>query len=206
MFVVGITGGIGSGKTTVCRIFVLLGIPVFYADEEAKKLYDDKKIISEVKKLFGKRIFNRKGKVDKKKLGEIVFSEPSSLEKLNAVIHPEVKKKFRAWEKKRQGAKYLVKEAAIMIESGAYREVDYLISVLADEKERINRIVKRDNVSAESVQQRMREQLSDRERKKYSDAVIINDGKHSLIEQTMRIHCKLTGKKYEDFRPFVNSE
>ncbi len=194
MKVVGITGGIGSGKTTVCKIFELLGIPVFYADDEAKKLYGDKKIVSKVVKIFGKKILDSNKKVDKKKLAEIVFNHKPSLVKLNVIIHPEVKRKFDEWKKKQKGAKYVVKEAAIMIESGSHKDVDFLVSVTADKELRINRIINRDKVNKKDIKKRISEQISDKERAKYSDAIIINDGNHSLIEQVLKIHHELLKK------------
>lgn len=194
MKVAGITGGIGSGKTTVCRIFELLGVPVYYADAEAKKLYDNAMIRSKVVKLFGKQVLSKDGRIDKKKLAEIVFNDQRSLEQINALIHPEVKRGFLAWIKKQKGAKYVLKEAAIMIESGTYKDLDYLISVESDKSLIMNRIISRDKVTEEEVMKRMNEQLSDKERRKYADAVILNDDKHSLIEQVLRIHKKLGGK------------
>ena len=190
MKVVGITGGIGSGKTTVCNIFELLDVPVFYADEEAKKLYDDSKIKSKVLKLFGNKILEKNRKIDKKKLAEIVFSDKASLAKLNAIIHPEVRRKFNQWKRKQNDRKYVIKEAEIMIESGAYKELDYLVSVISPKSLKINRIIKRDKADIPSIERRMNEQISDKEREKYSDAVIVNDDKHSLIEQAIKLHNK----------------
>ena len=194
MLVVGITGGIGSGKTTVCKIFELFGIPVFYADDEAKKLYQDKKIIIKVVKLFGKKILNSKKKIDKKNLAEIVFNSSSSLTKLNAVIHPEVKKKFEAWKKKQSGKKYVIKEAAIMIEAGSYKDIDYLVSINADKSLRINRIITRDNVNIIEIKKRISKQISDKERAKHSDEIIINNQTHSLIDQVLKIDIQLQKK------------
>ena len=194
MQVVGITGGIGSGKTTVCKILELLGAPVFYADDEAKKLYNDKKINLKVVKLFGKKVLDSKKNIDKKILAEIVFTHKPSLAKLNAIIHPQVKKKFDTWKKKQIGVSYVVKEAAIMIESGSHSDVDYLISVVADKSVRINRITMRDKVNNEDIQKRINKQISDKERSKYSDAIIVNDGKHSLIDQALKIHLQLLKK------------
>lgn len=191
MKVVGVTGGIGSGKTTVCKIFELLGIPVFYADAEAKKLYDDAAIKSKVVKLFGKKILGKDGKVDKAKLASIIFNDKSSLAKINSLIHPVVRKKFHQWKNRQKGVEYVIEEAAIMVESGAHSELDYLISINADKILRINRINKRENASNSDVKKRVDEQISDKKREKYADAIIINDGKHSLIEQALNIHAKL---------------
>ena len=194
MKVLGITGGIGSGKTTVCKIFELLGVPVFYADDEAKQLYDDAKIKSRVLKLFGKKILEKGNKIDKKKISEFVFSDKKLLAKLNAIIHPEVRKRFSAWMKKKNGSKYVIKEAAIMIESGSHKELDYLVSVNSPKVLRIKRIINRSNMPVEEINKRIKEQISDKERAKYSDVIILNDDKHSLIEQVLKLHAKLTGK------------
>ena len=194
MKVVGVTGGIGSGKTTVCKIFELLSIPVFYADDEAKKLYSDSKIKSKAVKLFGKKILSAKGEIDKQSLAAIVFNDKPSLLKLNSIIHPEVKRRFVAWKKKQKGVKYVVKEAAIMIESGSYKDVNYLVSVNADKVLRINRIKLRDNSNDLDIKKRITEQISDKERAKYSDTVIVNDGKRSLIEQVLKIHQEILQK------------
>lgn len=191
MKVVGLTGGIGSGKTTVCKIFELLGVPVFYADDEAKKLYDDARIKSKVAKLFGKKIIDVNGNVDKAKLASIIFGDSLSLAKINLLIHPFVRQKFNQWKKNQKEVKYVIEEAAIMIESGSHRYVNYLISVNSSKQLKINRIIKSYRLNVGEVKMRMNEQISDKERNKYADVVIINDGKHSLIEQVLRIHKKL---------------
>lgn len=194
MKVVGITGGIGSGKSTVCKLFELLGVPVFYSDDEAKKLYEDASVRAKVLRLFGKKVMQKGGKIDKARLAEIVFSDKTLLAQLNGIIHPEVAKRFKAWKKTQKGARMLIKEAAIMIESGAYKELDYLISVISPKELKIKRLLSRNNMSVEAIEKRMDEQLSDSERKKYSDALIYNDERHSLIEQVLKLHKKLTAK------------
>ncbi len=190
----GITGGIGSGKTTVCRIFELLGVPVFYADVEAKKLYEEEKIKSKVVNFFGDQVLAKDGRIDKKKLAAIVFHDKRSLSKINELIHPVVKQKFLAWKKRQKGVRYVIKEAAIMIESGVYKELDYLISVNSSKSLRIRRIIDRDKVNNIDVKRRIKEQISDRERDKYADKVILNDNRHSLIEQVLKIHQSLSRK------------
>lgn len=194
MKIVGITGGIGSGKTTVCKIFELLKIPVFYADEEAKKLYNEKKILKKVVAVFGKKILDANKKIDRRKLAQIVFNNKFSLARLNAIIHPEVIKRFEAWKKQQKDAKYVIKEAAIMIESETYKDIDFLISVIAPKELRIRRIINRDKTKRTYVEKRIAKQISDAEREKYSDAIIINDGRHSLIKQTLKIHNKIFKK------------
>jgi len=194
MLMVGITGGMGSGKTTVCKIFELLGVPVFYADDEAKKLYDNKAIKLKVVKVFGKDVLNKDHEIDKKELAEKVFDNKLLLAKLNGIIHPEVRKKFNEWKKKQKGKKYAIKEAAIMIESGAYKELDYLISINSPKSLRIKRISERSNLSFVEINKRINQQISDKKRVQYSDTVIRNDGMHSLIEQVLDIHRHLSQK------------
>lgn len=191
MMIVGVTGGIGSGKTTVCKIFELLGVPVFYADEQAKALYDEAAIKTKVARLVGKEVLDKNKKIDKAKLAEIAFSDKALLARLNNLIHPEVQKKFIAWKKSQKGAKMVIKEAAIMIESGSHRELDYLISITSPKDLKIKRIIARNNMSIIAIENRMKEQLSDKERAKYSDAVIVNDEEHSLIKQVIFQHRKL---------------
>jgi dephospho-CoA kinase len=194
MKVIGITGGIGSGKTTVCKLFELLGVPVFYADDEAKKLYNDARIKARVVKLFGKKILEKGAKIDKKKLAEIMFSDKALLNKLNAIIHPEVGKQFIAWKGKQKGHKMVIREAAIMIESGTRSDIDYLISVISPKDLKISRVLKYRNLSIQDIESRMKEQISDEERQKHSDAIILNDETHSLIEQVMKLKRKLDAK------------
>lgn len=191
MKVVGITGGIGSGKTTVCKIFELLDVPIFYADEEARKLLHDKKIKNEITKIFSQKILGSTKEINRKKLADIVFENKSSLKKLNSIIHPAVRKKFENWKKKQADAKYIIEEAAILIESGANENIDFLVSVISNKQLKINRIVNRDKVRKQDVLYRMKNQMSDKERAGKSDVVIINDGEHSLIEQVLKIHHQL---------------
>jgi len=194
MKVVGITGGIGSGKTTVCRIFEILGIPVFYADLEAKKLYEDEKIKTKTVKIFGKKILSEKGDIDKRKLAEIVFNDEPSLSKLNALIHPSVKKAFSVWIQNNKNAVYAIKEAAIMIESGSNKEIDYIISVISPKSVSIKRVINRDKLSESDIIRRIKAQISDKERAKSSDEIIYNDDGHSLIEQVLKIHDRISKK------------
>ncbi len=194
MKVIGITGGIGSGKTTVCKLFELLGVPVFYADDEAKKLYGQARVRTQVVALVGKKVLDKSRKIDKSKLAEIVFSDKAILAKLNSIIHPEVGRQFAAWKKQQKGVQLVIKEAAIMIESGANKDIDYLVSVNSTKELKINRLLRRNYSILTDIEKRMNEQMSDSEREKYSDAVILNDEKHSLIEQVLELHKKLTRK------------
>lgn len=195
MKIVGITGGIGSGKTTVCKIFETLGVPVFYADQEAKELYHLPEIKAKVISLLGKKVLDKHNKIDRKQLAKIIFNDKQSLATINQIIHPEVRKRFIAWAKLQKGIPFVIMEAAIMIESGAHKSIDYLISVISDKKLIINRVIERDNIDLQSIKSRMSKQVSDSVRRKYSDFIILNDNKHSLIQQVLSVYKKVKGKK-----------
>jgi len=194
MLKLGITGGIGSGKTTVCRLFELLGIPVYYADDESKKLLEEDQLVKEqVIKTFSDSILNDLGTIDRKKLAAIVFNNKEQLEKLNAILHPAVGQHFENWLKK-HNAVYILKEAAILFESGAYKQVDKVLTVVAPLELKIQRTMKRDGVSREVVEKRIELQMSDEEKIKRSDFVIINNEQELLIPQVLSLHKQLINK------------
>ncbi len=195
MIKIGITGGIGSGKTTVCKIFEQFGVPVFYADDEAKKLLQKKEIIHLLEPAFGNAIIDSNGNIDRTKLATLVFNDEVQLKKLNAIIHPEVAKIFENWLQKNKGQQYIVKEAAILFESGASKALDKNISVSAPLELRISRVMRRDNVAREKVLDRMKNQFSDEERGALADHVIINDDKQALLPQALELHEKFRGVK-----------
>lgn len=193
MIKVGITGGIGSGKTIVCQVFELFGVPVYYSDEESKKLLDaDAEVKKQIISTFGNAVINEQGNVDRKKLAAIVFADKSKLQLLNGIMHPAVAKHFDEWVKNNSEHKYILKEAAILFESGANKLVDKIITVTAPEELKIKRAMKRDNITEEQVKQRMKNQWTDAEKMKLSDFVIYNDETQLLIPQILAIHEKLT--------------
>lgn len=187
---VGLTGGIGSGKTTVAKIFKAVGIPVFNSDDEAKLIVDnDKEVKQEITKTFG-GVYND-GILNKKLMSELVFKDAENLKKLNAIIHPAVGEKFKEWVRENSNEPILIKEAAILIESDAYKEMDKLILVKASENTRINRVIKRNNISESAVRKRIQNQLSDKEKEKYCHYFIDNENQ-ALIPQVLNITLKLT--------------
>ena len=143
MIKVGITGGIGSGKTYVCNVFEKMGVPVFYADEEAKKISESNAVIIKIVETFGASILDIDNKLDRKKLSERVFSNPHELQKLNAIIHPLVKKRFENWLEEKGDKKYILKEAAILFETGLDKEMDSIITVIAGDLSALPLIVRR---------------------------------------------------------------
>lgn len=185
---VGITGGIGSGKTTVCEIFKLLGIPVFHADKEAKNLQNnDLQIKSLLIELFGVHIYAQDGMLDRKKLGGIIFKDPQALSKVNAIIHPAVRKRFMKWADDHKEAPYLLYEAAILLESGYASDFNRNILILADEKVRIERVIRRDHTTEENVRQRIKNQIPDIEKVNMVDYIIENNNERLLIPQIIKL-------------------
>lgn len=190
MLKVGITGGIGSGKSLVCRVFETLGIPVFYADTEAKQLMEtDALLVAGIKQLFGDDIY-QSGKLDRAKVSSIVFNNPVKLEQLNALVHPATIQYGKKWME-RQKSPYIIKEAAVFFESGSYKDMDVMIGVSAPKDLRMLRTMQRDSIPAEKVLQRMANQMDEEEKMDRCDFVITNDGMEAIIPQVVDIHRKL---------------
>lgn len=188
--IIGLTGGIGSGKSTIAEVFDVLKIPVFNSDIEAKQLYSHPEIKQQIIKLFG-NVYNQQNQLDKKALANIVFNDDEKLKQLNNIIHPAVKTLFETWVNKNNQTPILIKEAAILIESGAAKQVDKIIVVTAPEKERIKRVMQRDNVSEKEVIARMRKQLPEEKLITHADFIIKNDNQHLVIPQILDIVKKL---------------
>jgi dephospho-CoA kinase len=191
MLKIGITGGIGCGKSTVCRVFSVLGIPVFEADRVAKKLMvTDQEIREKLVSLFGAAVYLPDQSIDRKFLAGIVFKDPSLLAQLNAIVHPVVRKTFFDWCEKQQ-TPYIIHEAAILFESGFYKMMDKTITVVTAENERIQRVMKRDGIALELVKERIKNQWSDEERIKLADFVIGNNDDELIIPQIIEIDKKI---------------
>lgn len=191
MIKVGISGGIGSGKSTACRVFSILGIPVFEADMEARKLQStDAGIRTKMRALFGPAVYLPDTSIDRKYLASIVFNDPSLLLKLNAIIHPVVRKAFFEWCEL-QHSPYVLMEAAILYESGFYKMMDKVIVVSTDQEQRIERVMKREGTTREKVLQRIGNQWTDEQRNKLADFVIYNNDDELIIPQIVEIDKKL---------------
>ena len=188
---IGITGGIGSGKTIVCEIFKLLGIPVFQADFVAGKLINSDAVIrSELISRYGNDIYQTDRKVNREKLAGIIFNDDAELEKVNKIIHPVVRNEFMNWVKN-QEAEYVIHEAAILFESGFYKMMDAAILVTAPEEMRIERVIKRNGLTRENVVSRIAKQWPDSEKRKFATFELINDNKSLLIPQIIEIDNKI---------------
>ncbi|MFT3994290.1 MAG: dephospho-CoA kinase [Dysgonomonas sp.] len=187
MIQVGITGGIGSGKSTISEIFSLCGVPVYIADKESKKLTNSSPIIREkLIKNFGDTIYAN-GVLNKSLLASYIFGNKNNLELVNSIIHPEVEKDYLNWVVNNKKYNIVAKEAAILFESGFQKFVDKVIMVYTPLEMRIERTMKRDGISREKVLERINNQMSDEKKIKLSDFVIVNDGTESLIGQVISI-------------------
>jgi dephospho-CoA kinase len=187
MLKVGITGGIGSGKSTVSRIFELLGVPVYYADTAAKEImHTDKELKAKVQEHFGADIY-KEGKLDRAALGKIVFNDKEQLELLNSLVHPATIRHSDEWAS-RQTTPYVLKEAALLFEAGSSQSLDKIIGVFAPQPLRLLRVMKRDNVTREEVLARMNKQIDENIKMRLSDYVIHNDEQQLVIPQVLSLH------------------
>lgn len=188
MLKVGITGGIGSGKTHICRLFEQLGVPVYNADERAKYLMNtDLSVKEQLIESFGEEVFLN-GELNREFLAQVVFQQPEQLKRLNAIVHPAVAQDARKWHEKHSNHPYTIKEAALLFETGSYQDLDKTILVHADEDERILRVMQRDQVSKEKVEERIKNQWSDIEKMERADFIINNDGNREVIKLVAKIH------------------
>jgi len=171
--IIGLTGGIGSGKTTIANHFLAAGIPVYIADDEARKIMQSEEIIAKIKEVFGTSIFEKEI-LNREKLAAIVFSNPYKLEKLNSIIHPAIKEHFKNWVLDHKDSPFVIYEAAILFESGSYKNCDLIITVTAPIESRIQRVIQRDKTTRENVLRRINSQWSEEQRIANSDYVIEN--------------------------------
>ncbi len=194
MLKVGITGGIGSGKTTIAKVFSTLGIAVYNADERARSITSsDPGVREKIIATFGAELFNSDNELDRSKLAEVVFNDEEALAELNDIVHPLVRIDFGNWISE-QATPYVIKEAAILIENGAHKELDEIILVKADMEERIERVMKRDSVDRELVVQRMNNQMSDEDKQEFASYTIDNNNNQLVIRQVLEIHEDLISK------------
>ena len=196
MLKIGLTGGIGSGKTTVARIFETLDIPVYNSDLRARSLQQsDRQVIEGIRRIFGPQAYMIDGKLNTSFISSIVFTESEKLRELNAVVHPAVKRDFETWierwQKDEKVTPYVIQEAAILIESGFYKNLDKLIVVTAPERMRIERVARRDGLPRENIRKRIEAQLSDAERIALADYTIVADESRLVVPQVLGLHEKL---------------
>lgn len=187
MIKIGLTGGIGSGKSTIAKIFQTLGYPVYIADTRAKELMvSDPLLISEIKAAFGNDIYTNEGLIHREKLASIVFSDKQALSKLNALVHPSVKRDFNDWCTK-QNSELVFEEAAILFETGSNKFFDKTILVTASKEERIKRVINRDQTTKEAIESRMANQWPQEKKIPLADYLINNEGDELVIPQVLDI-------------------
>lgn len=192
MLKIGLTGGIGSGKSTVAKIFETLGIPVYYADAEAKRLMNSSETLKKViRQNFGEATYEN-DQLNRKYLAGIVFNNPEKLELLNALIHPVTINDAEQWMQQ-QSAPYSIKEAALLFESGATENLDFIVGVYAPQALRIKRVMKRDGLTADEIMKRINRQVNEEMKMKLCDFVIINDEQELLIPQVLKLHQHFSG-------------
>jgi dephospho-CoA kinase len=186
---IGLTGGIGSGKTTIAKIFELLKVPVYYADEASKRLYHtDKELMASLKEHFGGDIYTNE-ELNRSKLAEIVFDNPEKLALLNSLVHPVTIKDAGEWMQQ-QTTPYIIKEAALLFEAGSASGLDYIIGVSAPQELRIQRVMDRDKTTKEAVLNRMKRQMDEERKMSLCDFIINNDEQELVIPQVLKLHEK----------------
>ncbi|QIH37430.1 dephospho-CoA kinase [Flavobacterium sp. Sr18] len=187
--IIGLTGGIGSGKTTIAKYFKSFGIPVYIADDEAREIMQSPEIINAIKNTFGEDIFENRI-LNREKLAKIVFNDPEKLKKLNSIVHPAVKKHFELWLIENKTFPYIIYEAAILFESGRYKDCDIIVTVTAPIETRLQRVLERDKTTRELVLKKMEAQWSDEKRIAKSDFVIENialDAAKREVDEILKI-------------------
>lgn len=189
---IGITGGIGSGKTLVSKIFACLGIPVYDADSHAKELMTtDGILVSQIKKEFGDLSYLSDGTLNRKYLSEVVFNNQERLDVLNKLVHPRVGENYTQWVKRHNRKAYVLKEAALLFETGSYQALDKIIVVHAPEEVRIKRVMHRDGRAEQQVREIIRKQMSEEEKLTRADFIIYNDESSLIIPQVLALHNSL---------------
>ena len=192
MLKIGLTGGIGSGKSTVAKIFETLGIPVYYADTEAKRLMNSSETLKKViRQNFGEATYEN-DQLNRKYLAGIVFNNPEKLELLNALIHPVTINDAEQWMQQ-QSAPYSIKEAALLFESGAAENLDLIVGVYAPQALRIKRVMKRDGLTADEIMKRINRQVNEEMKMKLCDFVITNNEQELLVPQVLKLHQHFSG-------------
>jgi dephospho-CoA kinase len=184
--VIGITGGIGSGKSTIAEVFSVMGFPVYDSDKRARDIYLEPEIRKEAEILLGSEAYNSDGTLNRKYVASKVFQDKSLLEKINNLIHPAVKKDFEDWKIKNASCSFVVKESALLFETGIYKSCFKTLIVTAEKEIKVLRVMKRDNISREDVLKKMENQWSDEEKIKLADFVIDNSGRELVLPTLLK--------------------
>ncbi|MCE1199272.1 MAG: dephospho-CoA kinase [Marinilabiliales bacterium] len=186
MLTIGVTGGIGSGKTTVCKVFKVLGVPVFHADQEAKRLQNENNEIKDgLKSIFGSEIYDKMGQLNRQMLASFIFNNVSLLQRVNQLVHPIVHREFETWSLLHHESAYVLYEAAILFETGHFKNFDKTILVLADPDQRLARVLQRDPLTKEAIVRRMQNQMPDSEKIQLADFIIENNDNQMIIPRIL---------------------
>lgn len=189
MIKVGLTGGIGSGKSTVARIFEVLRVPVYYADTAAKRLMvENTPVRQALTEAFGQGVYNADGELQRQYLADKVFNDQAALDTLNSIVHPAVAEDSEKWLAQHEQYPYVIKEAALLYEAESYKQLDVMLCVVAPEEIRLQRVMQRDGVTAAAVRARMEKQWPQEKKAALADHVIINDDQQAIIPQVMALH------------------
>jgi dephospho-CoA kinase len=191
---IGLTGSIGSGKSTVAQVFEILGVPVYHADKQAREMLRSGEVIKQIARLFGKNVLNSRHQVDRKALAAIVFNDKDKLDSLNNLIHPLIEEDFSRWCELHRGSNFILHEAAILFESGFNRLFDATILVTAPEELCISRVMTRDSVSKENVENRLSNQWPQEKKQELADYLVINDEITMIIPQVLAIYQEIKNK------------
>jgi dephospho-CoA kinase len=191
---VGLTGGIGSGKSTVARIFGVMGIPVYSSDDRAKAMYFEPDVRQKIVALLGSEAYISDTEIDRKYIASKIFSNTEWLQQINGILHPAVGHDFEKWLTHQKNVPFVLKESALLFETGIYKTLDANILVVSPEKLRAHRIALRDHLSEEEVLKRFKNQLNDDQKIPYADFIITNDEEQSLIEQVLEVKRKIAGE------------
>lgn len=199
MLKIGVTGGVGSGKTIICKIFRQLHVPVYEADAAARELMNtNAQLKLQLKKNFGEKVYNSNDTLNSSMLAKIVFNDSAALQKLNTLVHPLVQENFKEWLTENTGAAYVIKEAAILFESGSHAALDFVIMISAPENIRFKRVMMRSNLSEEQIKAVAKNQMAEEEKIKMADFVILNDETRLVLPQVIKLHrhfCSLAKLK-----------
>jgi dephospho-CoA kinase len=205
MLKVGLTGNLGSGKSLIAKIFNILLIPVYNADNASKSFLKDRIVQEKLRQAFGKAVFSATNEIDKKALGKIVFNDIRKLVILNSILHPLVREDFRNWCNSQKEKPYVIQEAAIIFESGFRDEYDKIIHVSCPEELAIERAMDRDNANREDIIKRMDFQWKDEKKAAISDYIILNDGSELIIPQVLKIHNLFLKNSIMPVNPAISS-
>jgi dephospho-CoA kinase len=193
MLKIGVTGGIGSGKSTVCEIFKQLGISVFNSDFEANRLLETSELINFYKKEFGEKVYSG-DKLDKQKIANLIFNNPEALQKVNAFVHPVVNEQFVSWAEKQKNSLFVIKESALLLDSNNKKDLDYIILVFAPRDLRIKRVKQRDGKASDDILNRVKNQASDEANMKQASFIISNDEQSLLLPQVLTLYNMFTNE------------